>query len=99
MSPRISYAVARPFVKRIAGYAYSFMRVFRRVQSSSRQTERKRGGGGGRWVATLNRYEWSSIQYSRVIERNDNRYRRKGLLVQKWSVRIIARYRIIGFVP
>jgi len=35
MSPRISYAVARPFVKRIADYAYSFMRVLRRLNVES----------------------------------------------------------------
>lgn len=35
MSPRISFAVARPFVKRIADYAYNFMRVFRRLDLES----------------------------------------------------------------
>lgn len=51
MSPRISYAVARPFVKRIAGYAYSFM-FFALVESSNgKKTEGEKGGKN----ATLNR--------------------------------------------
>lgn len=65
MSPRISYAVARPFVKRIAGYAYSFMCVFLRLDfelSNEKKIE-------GKNECRIDLYERNNIQtYSHAIE-------------------------------